>query len=377
MKSNETYSDFIREAEIQIAIQRNKSELGLESSFPTPIIRGNQAIFSFNKGSLSEEIQQKLNEVIQQHIQAGKEFRLKEIRGHYVAVVDIAEDEGYFNYLNNKELSDEEFLQASKKSMRDLMKLAKHGLFHTALVDLFHNVEQRGRPDRGRYLWMSDIIRQMATRSGAGRLNAWRESVKYPNCRESGIADWEHVYTLEDIMNNENVAPWLSPLDRFGNKKENFYVANYLGDYMLTFALLTADRMFRRGELDWQNPDKLANTLKEIFMAGYREFTGKEDIADSINWDRMAKQIAFFCSNAYVGYVAPNADRRYIPEGIYSAGTEVRFGAYREGTWSDEIGWSNAQGHRHLGPTNGPIPLQELIRTLYIMTAYMVSEYTP
>jgi len=49
----------------------------------------------------------------------------------------------------------------------------------------------------------------------------------------------------------------------------------------------------------------------------------------------------------------------------------------RTGIFRDIIGWSNILGLRRLGPTNGPMPLQELIRTIYIMTGFMVSEIAP
>jgi len=369
MKERETYASFIREIEVQLGIKNHESDLELLSLMPTPVVIGEKALFSFHESSLPESIKAQLAAVVEEHWEIGKPFDLNEVRGKYIAVVDIVEDKSYFNYLNNPELSDEEFLKAAKKSMHDLMVLAKHGLFHTSLVDLFHTANDR------RYIWMIDPIFKALVMEevGAGRLDAWQESVKYPNPRESGNTDWEHVFSIDEMMNNPDVVAWLSSLsDRHGEKAINFYIASSIGDYFLPFALIIADRMFKRNELDWQNHGKLTNFITDIFMEGYRIFTDIDgaEIEEAINWERMAKQITFFCSNAYVKYVK----LENIPEGIFDSETKVDFGDNKEGTLDDEIGWSNARGCRHLGPVNGPIPLQELIKAIYIMTGFMVSK---
>ncbi len=73
-----------------------------------------------------------------------------------------------------------------------LGRMAGQGIFHTAVIPLFHNrVQHERRPDRGVYLW-----------EHGGRLDRWLESCRYPNFSLSGVRDFEH---LESASNSRRL----------------------------------------------------------------------------------------------------------------------------------------------------------------------------
>jgi hypothetical protein len=119
---------------------------------------------------------------------------------------------GYYEY-PNLEGSDREQIQRSFfKSSLALGRLSSQGLFHTALIPLFHNrVQQDRRNDNGRYLW-----------EHAGRLDQWLNSSLFPNFAASGLRDFEHIACQTKRLDLEH----------------------YTGEYLLSF-ILVAGSCFR------------------------------------------------------------------------------------------------------------------------------------
>lgn len=92
---------------------------------------------------------------------------------------------GYFDYPNDAAcpVPWEKISGVFFTTARTLGKLTAAGLFHTALIPLFHNrVQQDRRSDNGRYLW-----------EHGGRLDQWLDSCRFPNFSASGLRDFEHL----------------------------------------------------------------------------------------------------------------------------------------------------------------------------------------
>jgi hypothetical protein len=119
---------------------------------------------------------------------------------------------GYYKYPNVKDADQKNIKSSFFKSAFALGKLSSRGLYHTALIPLFHNrVQQNRRNDNGRYLW-----------EHAGRLDQWLDSSRFPNFAVSGLRDFEHI------------ACQAKPLD----------LEHYTGEYLLSF-IMVAGSCFR------------------------------------------------------------------------------------------------------------------------------------
>ncbi len=119
---------------------------------------------------------------------------------------------GYYEYPNVKDADLKNIRTSFFKSAFALGKLSSLGLYHTALIPLFHNrVQQNRRNDNGRYLW-----------EHAGRLDQWLDSSRFPNFAASGLRDFEHITCQA------------KPLD----------LEHYSGEYLLSF-ILVAGSCFR------------------------------------------------------------------------------------------------------------------------------------
>ena len=126
----------------------------------------------------------------------------------------------YFEYPNERvdDRSWPGICQAFFAAAGTLGQLTASGLFHTALIPLFHNrVQQDRRNDRGRYLW-----------EHGGRLDQWLDSCRFPNFALSGLRDFEHLEPAESSKD----------------------LRHYIGEHLLSFILVMGS-CFRR-----QAPDR-------------------------------------------------------------------------------------------------------------------------
>ena len=120
----------------------------------------------------------------------------------------------YFEYPNESIFSEtwDRIQAVFFHTARTLGELTATGLFHTALIPLFHNrVQQDRRNDSGRYLW-----------EHGGRLDQWLDSCRYPNFSLSGLRDFEH---LEPVASSKQLR-------------------HYIGEHLLSF-ILVAGSCFR------------------------------------------------------------------------------------------------------------------------------------
>ena len=370
-KEGEDPSLLSRELQLLEALRRLKKSLGLRSDYPEPV-------------TLVRLPRDQLPLLNQAGPHSKEPIQLAFDRQGQVTALVYRPSPDYLTYLNDSTLREANFQSASNNALHDLGVLARHGLFHTALIDLFHNLEQRGREDRGVYLWMVDLVRPMVTRSGAGRLHGWLQAVSFPNPRASGLADLADLMSLQELLTQtEKLAPQLNGLLRYGEKAPNFFLASYLGDYLLAYSLILGSRLRERGELNWNNDEAITRTANQLQAAAshlWEGFTGqppdRQWLEETVDWKRLARQMHFFMSAAYVSHFAPEkGDHRAVPDGIYDPRTLIRFGHYRQDTWDPKKGFIGHHGDLALalGPVNGPNPIQEQIRANYLLSFGMVA----
>jgi hypothetical protein len=167
----------------------------------------------------------------------------------------------YFDYPNEscpeKRLGTEQFQEVMLRNAWLLGRLASMGIFHDALIPLFHNRTQRGRrDDQGAYEWVR-----------GGRLDRWLHSCEHPNIGVSGVRDFEHLQALD----GRNSRPYRS-----------------MGKHFVSLLLVTGS-YFRKKDpslMGWEKNDQpvdarglfektvLIDTIVGIFHKYYQGFTG-------------------------------------------------------------------------------------------------------
>ncbi len=375
LKDREDAGNLLLESEMMDYLNDNYDALGLVGQYPQPVmIDGQRAV---RTKSLPAEAVSALTEV---RTKEGEAIVLDSRYGCYTLMAYEYENRDYFTYLNNASLGAEEFFDAIFLGLHDLFCLARVGIIHTALIDVFHTPQTSGRVDRGRYLWMADIIRRFRGQSGAGRLHNWKKAVAFPNLRVSGLGDLAEFMPLLDMVANpyHPRVVHLSEVNGFGDNKDalqNVFLANFLGDYLLALTLITGSYLEEQSLLSWQDPEMLAEFMRELFNKAYEIFKQTEvfPLAGQIDWQLLARQMAYFMAGDYIGDFSPFTDEHerlaiLREKGIFRPDADLRFGEYRRGNWSETEGWPGS-----LGPINGPLPLQELVRAIYFYTAFMAT----
>ncbi|RLC76393.1 MAG: hypothetical protein DRI61_13370, partial [Chloroflexi bacterium] len=328
LKENESPEELLEGLRWFEYINKIKERIGLICNYPMPYELEGERIWRV------KDIPSECKEALATQIdKTGEPIKVRRVRGHFVVTGYITQEEDKgkdFIYLTEPSLTDEEFEEALFNNLHDLFTLARYGIIHTALADLFHNVIQRGRVDRGRYLWMVDIINPMRTRAGSGRLHAWLQAIAYPNLRVAGPRDSDHFALLKDLISEDNPKSvhLVTALSRFSQRDLlKVYLCNYLGEYLLSVSLIVGKRLRERNELDWEKPERLASLMRKVFIQSYYFFTlnyeEAKEISCLINWKRLAQQMAFFMAKGdrYVDYLL----KRDIPEEIYNSKTKLEY----------------------------------------------------
>ncbi len=321
--------------------------------------------------------------------------------GDYLAIVyetdlDAQGRNAYTTYLNDPDLSHDEFEKAFKVNIHDLMKLASHGIFNLELIELFHN-QEHGRSRQ--YDWMVDVKHFQETRRVAGRINDIPGSTFYPNMRLSGLSDFAGFRSLGDILEDKEVrnkadnrvGRLLNMVNDDPLKAAPYLITALLGDTILSLSLLPVtylqnrDYAFHNGNATELVYDGASNQddffyrmLSILFAESAVEYAENPDvIAVAPDYKLMARQFTYFMNREYV--------IKQIPLGFYP-GAEITQVAQGRG-WTEK-GWDirNAKylipsrnsnlnftvSSFDLGPVNGPNPVQELIRGLYLVIPQMV-----
>lgn len=122
--------------------------------------------------------------LIQCNLKGLEKFQHPRTQKNWTALVFWAPRD-YFAYPNSKHNPPPGriLVQTLAKTSFALGSLVKKGIFHTALIPLFHNRTQaRHRADQGTYIW-----------TRGGRLDRWYHSALHPNFGLSGLRDFEHL----------------------------------------------------------------------------------------------------------------------------------------------------------------------------------------
>jgi len=220
-------------------------------------------------------------------------------------------DQGYFTYLNDPFLSNEEVIRGLAVCSGDLAMMIRSGAVHTSLLPLYHRREPGPGRDSGAYQWRRKI---------AGRLEMWRDSCSYPNLRLSGLADFEHVEHYGSIPARD--------------------LQILIGEQLLSLSLTIGSYFKNRGCFNINAQEKM---VKGCFDRYYRQLTSSEPQLDEcIDWPALSCRMA----------------------------QEMEEDRYMDAV-SLERQISNKP---HLGVINGPFPIPELMRAIHIASLFMVLE---
>jgi hypothetical protein len=366
----------------------SQKDWGLESAYPVGLVRS---------------VKIPVNE-LEDHLASsdadGNKIEIDRTGGYFTAMVYETRRNGdqtnpYLVYLNDPDLPENEFLRALQTNVHDRMVMARHGLVDLETIELFHNkVGQR------RYDWMIDMWRFFNTRDhhqlhrrGAGRFNDFIGATAFPNFRLSGAADLTELKSIRDLVNDPRYRDLAEHriariFDMAGNDPSTaapFVAMAFIGDMMLGLALMAPTYLLRKGKLSYQEETDHTDTLLQrslaaIFKEAAQAYSGAEENAPRyLNFQLMARQMAYFMTSQYMRDFKAG---RPVPADLFP-GAKVEQIVKGEG-FDDNRGW-DIMGLQHLsptrnnalnlkwkmrsadlGPVNGPNPLQELIRSLYL-----------
>ena len=326
---------------------------------------------------------------------------LAQDNGDYLAMVyetdlDSKGRNPYTTYLNDPDLTYEEFEKGFQININDIMKLAAHGIFNLELIELFHNQEHG---NSRQYDWMVDVKHFQQTRRGAGRINDIPGATLYPNMRLSGLSDFAGFRSIKDLLEDQQVrnradnrfGRLLNMVDRDNNRAAPYIISSVVGDALLSLSFIPVtylqnrDFAFHDGvptELSYESAldqnSFLDRMIKMLFIESGIDYSRDPDVlAISPDYNLIAQEYAFFMNGDYV--------TKPIPSDFYTGATVTQL--VRGRGWSLR-GWNirnteyeipsrNRELHvkvpsRDLGPVNGPNPVQELVRGLYIAIPQMV-----
>lgn len=308
----------------------------------------------------------------------------------YVYEVD-ADNHGYFTYLHDANMEDEEFAAANRVAVNDLYKLLLHGFVFDRLADIFHvnkgNSHANGRPDRGRYQTLVNLVTDCFR--GNGRIDAWQLSVAFVNIRAFGLADLGDWRKIEELTESSEFAKtyYEMTLEKFGEKAGDYILANLMAEYQLVLELVAGSRGFALtaqakaqglGEKEineiWI---KLANQMVDNCAQAVSICTGvPEDVArrfleNCINIQNYAAQMRLWMTDEYIDCVVNESEEKL--KQIYDKDTkiEIVLDMIRKGTFTKENGFAMDGKNYDLGTCNGQEPVKEGNKLFYNMIIAM------
>jgi len=285
-------------------------------------------------------------------------------------------DPGYFIYLHDGRLLYKEWSLARNGWLHDFVRLVKNGLY-PVIAPLFHN----GSTGR-QYLPITDVFAEGKKHTwgtgGAGRCEAPFAQTEYPNVGATGARDVGDFMTHAEATTSPNIFSSDIP-NNIGNATRNFIESNVLARTLLVDAVLLAKRYRNQNRLDWRDEKLLDEAAQELSECAWRllaEYTGKDHekcrqlVEGTIDWKRAARQLLFWSQNNSSGYL-PYVKEKTLPEKLYAE--SVIFSTRRiPENFDNEIGF-NTEGSQDLGPYNGPLGLDELERSWYLVTGLAIA----
>lgn len=404
----EPITELLREQIILEVLGRRKAELGLRSSLPVPV-----GVYVIHGFPLDEADPQ--GRKLPRLDPGGKSIYLwkEDQEDIVIAYVYTTLSLDYFTYLVDPELGDPEFAAARDKGFHDLYCLMRHGLFPTALADLFHarvaagNIETNRIADgMGRYRVLNDVLVVGEAVGkfggvGSGKLGTWMAAIDYVNLRGSGIADFADFRTLDDcISENSNFRKEFFNLLKGEPSYQSRIMVNLLAEPLLVYELVMARRYVEKGRMRYdaaENVAYLGNEMLDGLALALSAYTGcpqplaKFLFASTLDAGRIGAQMSFFLSTSHAEvFETRSADRqRELPAvlaPLYEPGTTINVllgelltgvirGAgdervvhrcLRVGTGS---GFSDDWKDPDLGPFSGPNPCKETERSRFVFAA--------
>jgi hypothetical protein len=245
------------------------------------------------------------------HFKAPPFGRTSGISDQAVAIAYILPQKSRRVYLNDPRIQPNIMSKAAMIGIKDLARLAKAGIIHTALIPLYHN-----REDERPYEWYwryNTRGGEYILGGGAGRLDRWLYNCRFPNLMLYGLNDFEHMEYKPDIS------------------AEN--MRNETGNHLLSWTLVVGSYFKERKNFAGDEV-RFKELLRAGFNGYYEEITGRKSHLDSfINWDELCEELI----------------------------DEMR---------SDK--WKHDTINPDLGPFNGPFSAQKLIRAIYITSTFAV-----
>jgi len=185
----------------------------------------------------------------------------------------------YFTYPDEAS-SSEELRNSLLINVRDLMRLARFGIFHTELAPIFHN-----KADMRPYRWNIGGFQP-----GAGKLDRWEEAFRYSNMRLSGIADFEHLIRYPELKGVSEMTHGFSDQQEQG--------LQYLLGNTVFCALHIAGLWYRKNDSFTIHADDLKATVSALLKESFKAFTGSDwqSFNDDINLREVVREMQRFMS---------------------------------------------------------------------------------
>lgn len=383
-KIHETENDLRKEYITTLYLKNNAHELSLKSNYPTPVC---VAKVSGAYKWLEDYLPLKAYE---EYIAFTK--MIKQGGEGVIYVYDVNPEAGnYFTYLHDPDISENEFEKANRHAVNDLFILLQRGIVFHQLADIFHNLEHvKSRKDAGRYMVLVNILRDFGER-GSGRLTGWKEAVRYPNVRASGIADLGDHVSINDYINDSDhiTKHYKETQELYGEKAGNYLLANVIAEYQYIFLLIAGRRgcdlterakYLNQSDHDidaiWQKVAKqiIDNCIQATSLLTKQDKNKIEEFFNAlISVDRLAKQMQYWMTADYVSDLRHNR----IKHGVYEMDTKVSvdIDRFRSKTFNSTIGCSIDGIHQDLGPVNGQDPIKEANKLFYWMITFIFTNY--
>ena len=221
----------------------------------------------------------------------------------------------YSLYINDPSISLDVCRSGIEKAGYDAAVLARHGLYHGAVVDIQHDASREQRP----HLWSFESF-LTRFRGGAGRIERGFAGLSAPNVRVSGLADLKHIIREDEVMSRFDPSVIHAQHNILYNDSERCCVAviEQLGASLFATALLAGSSWQSRHVQGVQDNLDLAKELENCFstfLCGYLQIE-KEQAEEFLglvgaNFSLMAAQIKMFATSNYVA-IAETAPRRPI-----------------------------------------------------------------
>jgi len=369
--------------------------------FPKPIMIDGNYCFRLDMDELDNNLRGKIlsalkNSMNEAYNRKGIGFDID--RGYYAFSYVVPSDSDYDTYVNaNTERKN--FEESLYKAGFDLGAFAKQGIVHTALIDMFHALDEERR-----YFWTAELNDALQRHSaGAGRVMGWRPSCLWPNLGKNGeIRDCAELIDIRDILKSPKYIlkeDGMFLMEQFVDRSIQFLMLEFLGEYAMAIAHLYADWLITHDMMPhWKNDKAEVHSLglfmKKVYFSILSGYIGRdqsiieEELSNLVDWDRMAKQIALFTTDEYISLVYSKKEEQikelneYFPKDIFGDDVIVNI-LENLGAFNPVIGFVGNEDEPQLfqetaalGAENSVYPIQEIILANYYLFSTIVAEKT-